>query len=88
MLSTPPDVVLRLFAAVVGVIVLALGTASMARRRAASTEPRIPVAGLFTVMSGIALLAEAWVLVGEFGLIGGVMLVFAGAASAVQDNGA
>ena len=68
--------------ALLGLVALTVGTLDMTQRRSEDTSPRIAVAGIFLVFSGLALLAEAWTNVGEFGLVGGVMLIFAGLAAA------
>jgi hypothetical protein len=76
-------VALRVCVALLGLGVFASGIGDMARRRPVHEDHRFSVTGVFLISSGASLLVEALLFIGAFGLISGVMLVCAGAASAL-----
>ncbi|MEM6280700.1 MAG: hypothetical protein AAF787_00790 [Chloroflexota bacterium] len=75
---------MRALAALAAVIIMGLSVVYLTQRRQRFGTHTIT--GIFLLLSSAALLIEAVTLVGEFMLVGGVMLVFAGIASATGQN--
>ncbi|MEL6149560.1 MAG: hypothetical protein AAFV33_00350 [Chloroflexota bacterium] len=73
------NLLIRVLATVAAVIIMGLSVVYLTQRRKRFGTHTIT--GIFLLLSSAALLIEAFTLVGEFGLVGGVMLLFAGLAS-------
>lgn len=73
------ELLLRILIALIGIFFVTNGARELARR-----QSRPDVAGFFSMLGGGALLIEALTLIGEFGVVGGVMILSAGIASAFR----
>jgi hypothetical protein len=75
------NLLIRALALFAGIIVMWLSITYLTERR--QRFGKHTIAGIFLLVSSLALFIEAATRVGEFGIVGGVMLLFGGLASAL-----